>query len=98
MNLTYDCNLVLDGIWGTMCKRAALEYCLSYRSPIITNLHVLFIQQLLNNIGYSLKTDSMFGPDCRQKTMNFQHDYNLVVDGYIGPDTTKKLLFLNKYD
>jgi len=94
MNLTYNCNLEIDGIFGPMCRAKALQHYLAYQNPIIQNDHVLFMQKLLNIAGYTLEEDSMFGPNCKEKTIAFQKDYCLLVDGCIGSEVTEKLLNL----
>lgn len=94
MNLTYNCNLAIDGILGKHCKSEALKHYLYYKNPLISNNHVLFIQKLLNKLGYTLQEDSMFGPNCKKATIDFQQHYNLTVDGCIGPEVTEKLLSL----
>ena len=92
MNKTYKCNLEEDGIFVPMCKSMALKHYLYYKTPIISNEHVLFIQKLFNLHGYKLAEDSMFGPKCKEATISFQKDNNLTVDGCVGPDVTKLLL------
>ena len=94
MNLTYNCNLVVDGIFGKHCKSEALKHYLCHKNPLISNNHVLFIQKLLNKLSYTLQEDSMFGPNCKNATMDFQQNYNLTVDGCVGPEVTEKLLSL----
>ena len=92
MNKTYNCNLEEDGIFGPICKSMALKHYLYYKSPIISNTHVLFIQKLFNLQGYKLAEDSMFGPKCKEAAINFQKKNNLTVDGCVGPEVTKILL------
>ncbi len=92
MNKTYNCNLEEDGIFGPMCKSMALKHYLYYKTPIISNDHVLFIQRLFNLRGYALVEDSMFGPKCNEVTISFQEENNLTVDGCVGPDVTELLL------
>ena len=92
MNKTYKCNLDEDGIFGLMCKSMALKHYLYYKIPIISNDHVLFIQELFNLQGYKLAEDSMFGPKCKEAAINFQKKNNLTVDGCVGPEVTKILL------
>ena len=92
MNKTYNCNLEEDGIFGPICKSMALKHYLYYKSPIISNTHVLFIQKLFNLQGYNLAKDSMFGPKCKEATISFQEKNNLTVDGCVGPEVTEVLL------
>lgn len=92
MNSVYDCNLEEDGIFGPICEAEALKHYLYYKTPIICNKHVLFIQQLYNLQGYTLEEDSMFGPKCKQATISFQKNKNLTVDGCVGSEVTKLLL------
>lgn len=95
MNRTYNCNLVIDGVFGSHCKSEALNHYLYYKDPLISNNHVLFMQKLLNQLGYTVCEDSIFGLNCKEKTIEFQKDYNLLVDGCIGPEVSEKLLSLN---
>ena len=92
MNATYNCKLEEDGIFGSLCKKEALNHYLYYTNPLICNEHVLFIQKLFNLRGYKLTEDSMFGPKCKQATISFQKDNNLTIDGCVGPEVTKLLL------
>lgn len=92
MNEVYGEDLELDGYFGPLCEQAALRHYLYYRSPIIKNEYVLFFQQLMCDKGYKLEKDSMFGPDCEDKTTQLQKKYNLTVDGCAGAEVMKILL------
>lgn len=92
MNDVYDAGLELDGCFGPLCEQAALNHYLYYRSPIMNNDYVLYFQKLMNKKGYDLALDSMFGPDCRAKTIQLQKKYNLTVDGCAGAEVMKVLL------
>lgn len=48
-------------------------------------------QKRLNTVGNSLAVDGSFGNATLQAVRKFQSDYGLVVDGYLGQATQKKL-------
>lgn len=52
---------------------------------------VKLYQEKLKRAGYKIDVDGSFGPAMREVVKQFQRDYGLVVDGYLGPDTQKKL-------
>ena len=57
---------------------------------------VKWLQERLINLGYSVgpsKIDGSFGPDTRKAVKKFQKDYGLKVDGYVGKNTYKKLVY-----
>lgn len=49
------------------------------------------IQELLNEKGYSLDTDGIFGSRTFEAVKDFQKKNNLTVDGYVGEQTLKAL-------
>lgn len=49
------------------------------------------VQSLLNNHGYRLKVDGIFGPKTEAAVREFQNRVNIVIDGIAGPTTIGKL-------
>lgn len=92
MNLDYNCKLAVDGSFGPACKKAALEYYLCYKTPTIKNEHVKVIQENLNRHGANLKVDRSFGPATEKAVKDFQRKHGLIVDGFVGAETTELLL------
>ena len=52
---------------------------------------VRYLQQMLNNMGYSLNIDGSFGPVMNTVIRNFQSAHGLTVDGSVGPATWEAL-------
>lgn len=92
MNLDYNCGLELDGSFGPLCKKEALEHYLYYKMPTIKNEHVRLVQRNLNRLGYNVDVDGSYGPIMEETIKQFQKDHGLTVDGYIGAETTELLL------
>lgn len=53
---------------------------------------VMYLQQLLNKKGYSLKVDGDFGPRTQAAVKQFQKSHHLTVDAIVGPATWNALL------
>lgn len=49
------------------------------------------LQELLNNHGYNLKVDGIFGDNTEKAVLQFQLDHQLKVDGIVGKITWNKL-------
>ncbi|MBO5866921.1 MAG: N-acetylmuramoyl-L-alanine amidase, partial [Clostridia bacterium] len=62
-----------------------------------TGSMVLLLQFLLNGYGYVVDIDGIFGTDTLAKIRQFQQDNGLSVDGLVGANTWKTLLFLPSY-
>ena len=58
---------------------------------------VLLLQFLLFNYGYQLDIDGIFGTNTQTAVRNFQQENGLTVDGIVGNNTWKTLLFLPPY-
>ena len=62
-----------------------------------TGSMVLLLQFLLVNYGYGLDIDGVFGTQTQAAVQRFQQDNSLAVDGLVGNNTWKTLLFLPEY-
>lgn len=56
---------------------------------------VTILQYLLNEYGYNLSTDGIFGVRTQNAVKNFQQNNNLAQDGIVGRNTWNKLLNIN---
>lgn len=92
INLDYNSNLVVDGSFGPLCHKEALEHYLYYKIPTIKNEHVRLIQRNLNRLGYAVDVDGSYGPIMENTIKQFQKDHRLEVDGFVGAETTALLL------
>ena len=45
------------------------------------------LQQYLNQLGYGIAIDAVFGPETRQAVMQFQAQAGVPIDGIVGPRT-----------
>jgi peptidoglycan hydrolase-like protein with peptidoglycan-binding domain len=52
---------------------------------------VKYLQELLNDHGFALKTDGVFGSGTETAVKNFQQHNGLTQDGIVGPATWAKL-------
>lgn len=92
INLDYNSNLVVDGSFGPLCHKEALEHYLYYKIPTIKNEHVRLIQRNLNRLGYAVDVDGSYGPIMKNTIKQFQKDHGLKIDGFVGAETTALLL------
>lgn len=92
INLDYNSNLVVDGSFGPLCHKEALEHYLYYKIPTIKNEHVRLIQRNLNRLGYAVDVDGSYGPIMENTIKQFQKDHGLKIDGFVGAETTALLL------
>lgn len=65
---------------------------LRLEEPLLEGEDVLQIQEALNNKGYSVTLDGIYGIDTKNSIMAFQRSNNLIVDGIVGPSTRNCLL------
>jgi murein L,D-transpeptidase YcbB/YkuD len=52
---------------------------------------VRYLQQFLNQKGYPVATDGLFGSKTEQAVINFQKKQQMAIDGIVGPQTWSEL-------
>ncbi len=52
---------------------------------------VRYLQQFLNQNGYPVATDGLFGSKTEQAVINFQKKQQIAIDGIVGPQTWSEL-------
>lgn len=89
LNEQWHLGLAEDGIFGPLTTKACKEHYLSYHC----NAYIMngWLQQRLNELGYKLDVDRVFGPKTRQAVKDFQKKKHLAVDGIVGQYTYKAL-------
>lgn len=50
------------------------------------------LQALLNEVGYNVNVDGIFGPNTHSAIISFQRNHDMSVDATVGPNTWKALL------
>lgn len=93
LNEQYNLHLDIDGSFGPLTSKACMNnyLYLGKNAPI----HIKWLQQRLIDKGYSCGQygiDGSFGYDTLKAVKKFQKDYKLDVDGYVGANTSKKLV------
>lgn len=68
-------------------KIQTISETVSTKAQIISNYDVKNIQSLLNNFGYNLKVDGVYGKLTASAVRDFQKKNGLKVDGAVGPKT-----------
>ncbi|NEP86048.1 MAG: peptidoglycan-binding protein [Okeania sp. SIO2C2] len=79
-----DRNLIVDGIVGSQTWGALLPPTIGRGS---SSDDVERLQMILNEMGYSLVVDGIFGSNTAAAVKGFQKDMSLEVDGIVGPLT-----------
>jgi len=93
LNKQYNCKLDVDGSFGPKTTDACTKNQL-YKGKK-ASIHVKWLQNKLIALGYSVGksgADGSFGNDTLNAVKQFQKDNKLKVDGYVGADTSKKLI------
>ena len=93
LNEQYGCGLEVDGIFGNLTANACRKNYLymGKKAPI----HIKWLQRRLVALGYSVGSygiDGVMGRDTTNAVKNFQRDRHIEVDGYVGVDTSRKLV------
>ncbi|NEP91101.1 MAG: peptidoglycan-binding protein [Okeania sp. SIO2C2] len=79
-----DRNLIVDGIVGSQTWEALLPPTIRQGS---SGDDVKRLQMILNEMGYSLVVDSIFGSNTEAAVKGFQKNSRLEVDGIVGQNT-----------
>lgn len=58
-----------------------------------TGKDVKYLQDLLNQVNFSLIVDGIFGARTEAAVKQFQYSHKLLVDGIVGPKTWSALYF-----
>lgn len=93
LNAQYGCGLAVDGSFGPLTSAACSRNYLYKGKKAST--HIRWLQKRLIELGYSVGRygiDGSFGNDTLNAVRQFQRNKGLVVDGYVGKDTSKKLV------
>lgn len=93
LNEQYGCGLEIDGSFGPLTTNACKKNYLymGKKAPI----HIKWLQRRLTELGFSVGSygiDGSYGRDTRKSVMNFQRSRNIEIDGYVGADTSRKLV------
>ena len=94
LNKEWNCGLEVDGKFGPKTTKACEKHQLKY--GIKTKYMVKWLQKRLISFGYSVgnsKIDGKFGPNTLKAVKKFQKDYGLKVDGIVGKNTYRKLVY-----
>ncbi len=95
LNVSYGLHMPVDGDYGKMTESGVRLNYLYYKKPTIKNAHVSWFQGMLNrdpHKTFTLEVDGSFGPLCQKRLKDFQDRYGLIVDGYGGDATHRKLI------
>ncbi|NES64081.1 MAG: peptidoglycan-binding protein [Okeania sp. SIO2D1] len=84
-----DRNLTVDGVVGSQTWKALLPPTIARGSR---GNDVERLQMTLNEMGYSLVRDGIFGSNTEAAVKEFQKDSRLEVDGIVGPLTWYALM------
>ena len=94
LNKEWNLGLAVDGSFGPLTTKACEKHQLTY--GIKAKIMVKWLQERLISFGYSVgpaKVDGSFGPDTLKAVKKFQKDYGLKVDGIVGKNTYRKLVY-----
>lgn len=84
-----DRNLIVDGIVGSQTWGALVPPTIGRGS---SSYDVERLQMILNEMGYSLVVDGIFGSNTEAAVKGFQKNSRLEVDGIVGPLTWYALM------
>lgn len=83
--------LLVDGVVGDETRVRLLQRSLYLVEPYMTGEDVKVLQIALNQQGFTLETDGMFGPGTKEAVEAFQRQAGLLVDGVVGNHTRRIL-------
>lgn len=93
LNEQYGCGLAEDGIFGNLTANACKKNYIYLRKK--APIHIKWLQRRLVELGYNIGSygiDGVYGNDSRKAVMDFQRSRNIEIDGYVGVDTSRKLV------
>ena len=83
--------LSVDGVVGEATRAQLLQRSLYLTNPYMSGNDVEALQVLLNQHGFDLLTDGVFGPGTQTAVEAFQRRTGLLVDGVVGNHTRRIL-------
>lgn len=89
MNEQWNCKLAIDNKFGPKTTEQCRKHQLTYgcKAPIM----VKWLQHRLNELGYKLAEDGLFGPATKKAVISFQKKKGLNPDAIVGRYTYKAL-------
>ena len=96
LKASYNIKMPVDGKYGKLTESAVTLYYLYYTRPTIKNAHVSWLQDALYRLGYKTDVDGSYGPDTQRIVKVFQEEFDLIVDGWAGPGTHRKIIDVMK--
>ena len=90
-----------EGACRGVCKFLGVDYVPRELNRYLTirqgdrGNFVIILQYLLNQYGYIVDIDGVFGAKTKEAVINFQKNNNLTQDGIVGPNTWDRLLNIN---
>ncbi|MEO1298612.1 MAG: peptidoglycan-binding protein [Cyanobacteria bacterium J06636_16] len=83
--------LAVDGVVGDATRAQLLQRSLYLTNPYMVGEDVEALQVALNQQGFTVSTDGVFGPGTQTAVETFQRQTGLLVDGVVGSHTRKIL-------
>jgi peptidoglycan hydrolase-like protein with peptidoglycan-binding domain/GH24 family phage-related lysozyme (muramidase) len=83
--------LTVDGLVGPTTRALLFQRSLRLTEPYMTGEDVAAVQRALNQQGFDLEVDGVFGPATEAAVMAFQRQAGLLVDGIVGSRTRRIL-------
>ncbi len=95
LNASYDTKLAVDGIIGTKTTAAVTAHHLYYKSKMMKNEYVKWVQSRLVSKGHDCGEtgiDGIYGKNTKTAVVVFQKENNLLQDGIVGIKTVSVLV------
>ncbi|MGL4451385.1 MAG: peptidoglycan recognition protein family protein [Sarcina sp.] len=89
LNDDYNLNLAEDGSFGPASQKAVDKHYLNEGDK---GEHVIWLQKALNNRGFKLTVDGVFGPTTLKQLKDYQKSRGLKPDGCGGSGTHKAII------